>query len=215
MRPFLFLTLPLTLTLSARATAEQWTVFETSFTSDMEYENPFVDVQLDVIFQNRSQRWVVPAFWAGGDKWTVRFAPPLTGDYSSQARFSDLRYPALNSTALPLGVSACTGDTPLLKHGFLRISGDKRHFEHADETPFLRLGDTWWKNPCKRRPWDGFQRLTADRKSKGFNIIKIVCGPYPDENMMESSWENEGGKPREMIDIRGANSDAACAPPSP
>ncbi len=31
--------------------------------------------------------------------------------------------------------------------------------------------------------------------------MQIVCGPYPDENMMEARWENEGGKPYETIDF--------------
>ena len=48
-------------------------------------------------------------------------------------------------TSKSLHVTAYTGDNPLLKHGFLRVSANKRHFEHADGTPFLWLGDTWWK----------------------------------------------------------------------
>jgi hypothetical protein len=57
--------------------AEQWAVFETSFTSGRKYDNPFLDVQVDVVFRSGDQHWLVPAFWAGGDKWTVRFAPPV------------------------------------------------------------------------------------------------------------------------------------------
>lgn len=75
------------------------------------------------------------------------------------------------------------------------ISEDKRHFAHADGTPFFWLGDTWWKNQCKRMTWEGFQELAADRKKKGFSVIQIVCGPYPDEGPYEPSWENEGGMP--------------------
>ena len=43
--------------------------------------------------------------------------------------------------------------------------------------------------------WEGFQELTADRKAKGFNVVQIVCGPYPDEGLLEPRWENEGGLP--------------------
>ena len=43
--------------------------------------------------------------------------------------------------------------------------------------------------------WEGFQELTADRKAKGFSVIQIVCGPYPDEPLFDDRWENEGGKP--------------------
>jgi hypothetical protein len=106
-----------------------------------------------------------------------------------------------------LRVTRYTGGNPLLKHGFLRIAADKRHFEHADGTPFLWLADTWWKNLCKRLPWESFQELTADRKAKGFNAVQIVCGPYPDENMMEARWENEGGKPYTDLDFSTVNPD--------
>jgi len=185
--------------------AEQWTPFEYSFASERKYDNPFVDIQVDVVFQQGEQHWKVPAFWAGSDTWTVRFAPPLQGTYSFRVACSDRKNHALNGAALALHVTPYTGDNPLLKHGFLRIACDKRHFEHADGTPFLWLGDTWWKNLCKRMTWDGFQELTADRRKKGFNVVQIVCGPYPDENMMETRWENEGGKPYETIDFSVVN----------
>lgn len=45
--------------------AEQWVVFETSFTSVRKYDNPFLDVQVDVVFSQGDRKWVVPAFWAG------------------------------------------------------------------------------------------------------------------------------------------------------
>jgi len=185
--------------------ADQWTLFEYSFASERKYANPFVDIQVDVVFQLGEQHWNVPAFWAGNDTWTVRFAPPLQGVYSFRVACSDRKNEALNGAALALHVTPYTGDNPLLKHGFLRIASDNRHFEHADGTPFLWLGDTWWKNLCKRMAWDDFQELTADRRKKGFNVVQIVCGPYPDENMMETRWENEGGKPYETTDFSVVN----------
>jgi len=112
---------------------------------------------------------------------------------------------SLNWASMLIELSKATGDNPLLKHSFLRVAGDKRHFEHADGTPFLWLADTWWKNLCQRMTWEKFQELTADRKAKGFNAVQIVCGPYPDENMMETRWENEGGKPYEKIDFSVVN----------
>ena len=185
--------------------AEQWTVFEYSFTSERKYENPFLDVQVDVFFKHGEKQWSAPAFWAGEDKWTVRFAPPTQGDYTFQARCSDPKNGAMNGTAQSLRVTPYTGDNPLHQHGFLRIANDNRHFEHTDGTPFLWLGDTWWKNLCKRMTWEHFQELTADRKKKGFNVVQIVCGPYPDENMMEARWENEGGMPYQKIDFSVVN----------
>ena len=85
------------------------------------------------------------------------------------------------------------------------MAKDLRHFEHTDGTPFFWLGDTWWKNLCKRMTWEGFQELTTDRKAKGFSVIQIVCGPYPDEGAFDPRWENEGGKPNETKDFSVVN----------
>lgn len=190
---------------TGRSRASQWDVFEASFISSVQYSNAFTDVEVDVIFRQGEKQWEVPAFWAGDKKWTVRFAPPLPGQYTYRVQCSDQSNAGLNGEAQVLRVSAYNGENPLLKHGFIQVAEDKKHFRHADGTPFLWLADTWWKCLAKRLDWPGFQELTADRKAKGFNAVQIVCGPYPDENMMEDRWENEGGKPYEKIDFSVVN----------
>ncbi len=175
--------------------AEQWTVFETSFTSAKRYDNPFMDVEVDVVFQNGDVKWVVPAFWAGGDQWTVRFAPPVQGEFQYKVKCSDASNKDLNGGAQSLKVTAYSGDNPLYRHGKFAVSKNGRHFQHADGTPFLWLGDTWWKCLAKRLTWEGFQELAADRKKKGFSVVQIVAGPYPDEGPFEPMWANEGGHP--------------------
>ncbi|TNF73206.1 MAG: DUF4038 domain-containing protein [Bacteroidetes bacterium] len=184
---------------------QQWTVFEYSLKTTKKYNNPFTDVEVNVVFEHEDKRWVVPAFWEGDNKWSVRFAPSFTGEFSYYPESSDTANPDFNRKEQRFNVIPYKGDNPLLQHGFLHISENKRFFEHADGTPFLWLGDTWWKNLCKRMTWEGFQELTADRKAKGFNVVQIVCGPYPDENMMEERWENEGGMPYEKIDFSVMN----------
>jgi hypothetical protein len=145
------------------ADAAQWEVFETSYESAKAYPNPFTEVEVDVVFKQGDKQWKVPAFWAGDKKWTVRFSPPLQGKFTYRVECTDKANAGLNGKEQTLSVAAYTGDNPLLKHGFLRVSADKRHFEHADGTPFLWLGDTWWKGLCGRITWEGFQQLTADR----------------------------------------------------
>jgi hypothetical protein len=184
---------------------QQWTVFETSFESSKHYANPFTDIEVNVVFERLKKKWIVPAFWAGDNKWTIRFAPPAVGEYTYRVESKDKENAGLNGKEHTLRVNPYQGDNPLLKHGFLRVSDNKRYFEHADGTPFLWLGDTWWKNLSKRMTWEGFQELTSDRKAKGFNVVQIVCGPYPDESMMESRWENEGGLPYETKDFSIVN----------
>jgi hypothetical protein len=173
----------------------QWDVFETSYETTKQYANAFTEVDVNVVFSQSGKQWVIPAFWTGGNKWAVRFAPPAEGDYKYRVECTDKSNADLNGNERTLHVGPYKGDNPLLKHGFLKISDDKRHFEHADGTPFLWLGDTWWKGLCKRLTWEGFQELTADRRAKGFNVVQIVCGVYPDEGLFQTRWENEGGKP--------------------
>ena len=176
------------------ADSAQWDVFETSYESAKVYPNAFTEVEVDVVFKQGDKQWKVPAFWAGDKKWTVRFAPPIQGKYTYRVECTDKANPGLNGKEQTLSVGAYTGDNPLLKYGFVKVAPGKTTFEHADGTPFFWLGDTWWKNLCKRMPWEGFQELTADRKAKGFSVVQIVCGPYPDENFFAPSLENEGGQ---------------------
>ncbi len=191
----------LSLTSCKESAIQQWTVFENSWETTKKYNNPFTDVEVNVVFEHEDKKWIVPAFWTGDNKWSVRFAPPFAGKFTYYPESSDKSNLDFKDKKQSIKVIPYKGENALLRHGFLQISKNKMFFEHADGTPFLWLGDTWWKNLCKRMTWEGFQELTADRKAKGFNVVQIVCGPYPDENMMEPRWENEGGKPYETIDF--------------
>ena len=192
-------------TVVSGAEVAQWNVFEASYESSKVYSNAFTEVEVDVVFSQGDRKWVVPAFWAGDKKWTVRFAPPAKGEYKYRVECTDKANPDLNGKEKTLSVTVYRGDNPLLMHGFLRVSENKRYFEHADGTPFFWLGDTWWKCLCKRMTWEGFQELTADRKAKGFSVVQIVCGVYPDEGLFEPRWENEGGKPYATKDFSVVN----------
>ncbi len=69
---------------------------------------------------------------------------------------------------------------------------------HADGTPFFWLGDTWWMGLCDRLKWpDDFKALAADRREKGFNVVQIVAGLYPDMPAFDDRGRNEAGFPWE------------------
>ena len=174
--------------------------------SEKTYQNPFFTVELDAIISRPNRAQVrVPAFWAGGNRWCFRYASSVPGVYTWKLDCSDTSNSGLHGIAGKIEVIPYRGENVLYRHGPVRVAKDRRHFEHADGTPFFWLADTWWKNLCKRMTWEGFQELTADRKAKGFSAIQIVCGPYPDENMLELSWENEGGKPYDTRDFTVVN----------
>ena len=171
-------------------------VFESTFESQKTYADPFNDVDVDVIFTQGSETWRVPTFWRGGSKWTVRFAPPAPGEYDYHLESTDRNNPDLNGKAGHVRITAYTGKSDLLRRGMLRVSANKRYFEHADGTPFYWLGDTWWMGMSDRLSWDGFQKLTADRKAKGFTVVQICAGLVPSNEELapvDPGFRDEGG----------------------
>ncbi|MBM3190321.1 MAG: DUF4038 domain-containing protein, partial [Chloroflexi bacterium] len=174
-------------------------VVEWSYTSGWRYDDPFNDIELDVVFTDEGGReWRVPAYWAGDFEWRVRFAPPAEGAYRVRTICSDESNPDLHGQEALLEVGPYTGDNPLYAHGPLRVSADRRYLEHADGTPFLWLGDTWWYGLCKRLSFpEDLGVLIADRAAKGFNVIQIVAGLYPDAPAYDARGFNEAGHPWE------------------
>ena len=169
---------PLTTTGAGPAGTESW-VFERTFESHKTYADPFSDVDLDVIFTRGRESWRVPTFWRGGSRWTVRFAPPAPGEYDYRLVSTDQANPDLNGHAGKVTITPYTGTSPLLQHGTIRVSANRRYFEFADGAPFYWLGDTWWTGLSSRLSWEGFQKLAADRKAKGFTAVQIVAGLIP------------------------------------
>ena len=173
---------------------------EFAFTAAHDHENPFHDVTLDVLFESptgASQK--VPAFWDGGRIWKVRFSSPLAGIYHWKTVCSDAGDSGLSNVTGSVTVEPYVGENPLYAHGPLRVAADHRHFEQLDGTPFFWLGDTWWMGLCQRLHWpEEFQRLAADRKAKGFNVVQIVAGLYPDMPAFDPRGANEAGFPWEQ-----------------
>lgn len=177
--------------------AVQNCVLEFSLSSGKSYEDPFNEVELDVIFEGpNGLKRVVPAFWAGENLWKVRFSTPTIGDYSYTTICSDKENVSLHNRKGRVKISPYHGKNPLLAHGPLRISKNRRYLEHIDGIPFFWLADTWWMGLCKRLTWpEDFQILTQDRVSKGFTVIQIIAGLYPDMPAFDERGANEAGFP--------------------
>jgi len=172
---------------------------EWSFVSAKSYSDAFNEVTLDVIFIDPDgEEHRMPAFWSGEQTWRIRYAASKVGTYRWRSVCSDESNSDLHGREGTLEVTPYEGDNPLLKRGYLRISDNHRYLEHRDGTPFFWLGDTWWMGLCRRLSWPGdFQTLTADRVQKGFSVIQIVAGPYPDMGPFDDRGVNEAGHPWE------------------
>lgn len=173
------------------------TVAEWSFTARHEAADPFNDITLDAVFATPDGKTLrVPAFWGGGTIWRVRYASPIPGEHRFRTECSDSTDTGLHGIEGALTVAPYEGANALYRHGPLRISENRRHFVHADGEPFFWLGDTWWMGLCSRLKWpDEFRTLCRDRIDKGFTVIQIVAGLYPDMQAFDERGANEFGQP--------------------
>ena len=206
---------PLTFSATEPLLTPQNVPLEITLTAHHSHADPFNAVTLDVAFTDpEGSTRKVPAFWAGADQWKVRYASPLTGEHRWQSASGDLQDKGLHGVTGVVKVVPYAGNNPLFKNGPVRVAADRRHFEHADGTPFFWLGDTWWMGLSARLQWpDEFQRLTADRVTKGFNVVQIVAGLYPDMHPFDPRGANETGFPweKDYARIRPEYFDAADA----
>ena len=174
-------------------------MLELSFEASRTFADPFNDVNLDVIFTDPQKRaFRVPAFWSGGNVWKVRYSSPLIGVHHFKTECSQPQDQGLHAKSGTIEVRPYNGTNALYSHGPLQVAPGARYLEHLDHTPFFWLGDTWWMGLCHRLRWpEDFQTLTADRKAKGFNVIQIVAGLYPDMFPFDPRGANEAGFPWE------------------
>src|SRR4051812_21376084 len=172
---------------------------ELSFQAKSAHKDPFNTVSLDFNFTDPAGKFVrVPAFWAGDNNWKVRYASPTIGTHQFRSECSDPADTGLHGITGAIQIKPYTGDNPFYKHGPIQVAADRRYLQHADGTPFFWLGDTWWMGLCHRLHWpDEVKKLAADRKQKGFNVIQLVAGLYPDMPPFDPRGANEAGFPWE------------------
>lgn len=170
-------------------------MFEATFTSKKAYQDPFNDVELDVIFTREGTSWRVPAYWRGENRWSVRFTPPVPGIYKYRLQSTDSSNPDLNGHERSVRIAQYSGSNALLKRGAFRVSRNGRFFEYADGTPFYWLGDTWYSGFSDRLPWAGFKAMTDDREAKGFTVVQIAVMTVSNEEEApaDPGFCNEGG----------------------
>lgn len=154
-----------------------------------------IDVDVEFIDPDGETK-LVPAFWAGGRSWRVRFSTPAEGElrFRTVVRSSDET--GLEGKEGTFKVGGYSGPNPLLLHGGITVAPDKRHLMHADGTPFLWLADTWWSALTARFRWpDTFKALADDRAAKGFNVVQLVAGLVPEFGVFSPLMASEGGQP--------------------
>ena len=129
----------------------------------------------------------------------MRYSSPVVGVHRFRTTCSAADDPGLHNVTGSVTVEPYAGANSLYRHGPIRVADDHRHFAHADGTQFFWLGDTWWCGLAQRNGFgfEQFQSLTRDRQAKGFTVIQIVAGLYPDMPPRDPRGFNEAGHPWE------------------
>ena len=144
---------------------ETWRAVILPFTSEMEYENPFLDVVIEAEFTGpNGEKIVREAYWDCGKDYKVSFAPTAEGIWKYV-----IKAPAetgLNGTSGEIECVPYKGDLDIYKHGFLKVSKDRTYLTYADGTPFFWLGDTHWEFAYRER-WDWSNHPDMDSMFKG------------------------------------------------
>ncbi len=153
---------------------EQWARFEQSFTSSKNYDNAVQQIKVKVEFTSPSgNKRTLFGFWDGGREWCVRFSPGEQGGWTYRTACSDQSNKGLHNQAGSFQCVKYEGDLPLLRHGELRLSANKRYIEHNDGTPFFWLADTVWCGPLFA-DLDDWNVFLKDRVDKEFTAIQFV-----------------------------------------
>jgi hypothetical protein len=178
-------------------TSETNFVTEWSYVANKIYDNPFYDVSLYAEIKDEDGNTInLPAFWSGDNEWRFRFSSPVAGKFSFKTICSNKEDKGLHGKRGTIQVNKYEGEHLLYKHGTIKLTEDKKHFEHLDGKPFFWLADSWWHGMTTRFKWpEDFHILTADRKEKGFSVIQFAIGFPCDIEPFDPRGQNEAGDP--------------------
>lgn len=177
--------------------AMQNRVTEIRYDSQKKYADPFNEIEFSAeITDPDGTLKTYPGFWAGGQTWKIRYSSDKIGTHHVRSVCSDMSNKKLHAVENDVAVVKYSGNNPLFRHGQIKVSENKRYFMHSDNTPFLWLGDTWWMALCDRLKWpEEYNTLVFDRAKKGFSVIQLVAGLYPDMIPFDERGKNEAGFP--------------------
>lgn len=158
---------------------EQWRQTILSFHSAYRYKNPFLDVTISADFLAPSGRRIVrEAYWDGGDCYRIAFAPTELGVW--HWHLSAPEETQLNGQEGTLECVPYSGELAIYRHGFLRVSEDKRYLTYGDGIPFFWLGDTHWAFAYDEK-WEKsnhpqmesmFRGMVDRRAEQGFTVYQ-------------------------------------------
>ncbi len=155
----------------------KWDRFELTLKSRHAYTNALQEAEVRVLFvsplgeTNRTY-----GFWDGGKTWRVRFAPNFPGRWKYYTMCSDTANTGLHEQSGEFLCSAAAGNSRFGEHGPIQVARDPEHFEHADRTPFLWLGDAAW-DAATRAAGPDWEHYVKTRAAQKFNVVQWRLAP--------------------------------------
>lgn len=149
-------------------------IFTVQVTSSKKYADPIRDLSIKgkiVAPDGRTSEH--SGFWDGKSIWCVRVPVDLPGIWHYEVICSDEENRDLHGQPGTVEVEPYAGDNPLLRHGPVKVSANRRHLIYGDGTPFFWLADTAWNGVLKaqQNDWD---RYLSRRREQGFTCVQAV-----------------------------------------
>src|SRR5687767_6727104 len=108
-------------------------VHELEFAATHMPKDPWADIQLDVEFTDPDGAVrAVPAFWAGGRSWRVRYSSRVPGTHGFRTAVRSTTDAGLDGYEGEITIAGYTGGNALLLHGAPTVAPDRRHLMHED-----------------------------------------------------------------------------------
>ncbi len=155
-------------TAKAVTKTETWMLNEVVLVSDKKYDDPYRDIDVDLVLSGNGKTYTVPCFWDGKNVWRGRFYCPDEGVYTYTTTCTDTSNKGLHNQTSTVTVSKYSGTLELYKRGF--IKAENKYFVYDDGTPFFYLGDTHWG--LGNEELDKVQKMVKTRSEQGFTVIQ-------------------------------------------
>jgi hypothetical protein len=147
--------LALYVAVSAQQPVHVWEMQELTFNAATSYKNPYIDVKMWVELSGPSFNKRVYGFWDGSNTFKVRVVAPSPGIWSwkSGSNSNDPGLSGKSGSFTAIGWTEQEKNENPLRRGFIRASANKHALIHADSTPYIAIGDTWFGLSSSRFKW--------------------------------------------------------------
>ncbi len=183
---------------AAQSAVRVWQKVEITLEAQRDYDNPYTEVEVWVDLEGPGFAKRCYGFWDGGSTFKVRVMATRPGRWSWTSGSSPAD-PGLDGQRGEMTAEAWTEGQKQanpLRRGMIVASANGHALEHADGTPFIVIGDTWWSAATFRFPWydddrerpigpdAGIKDYVRLRQQQGFNLVGMIAA-FP-------NWADDG-----------------------